>query len=519
MKKKGFTLIELLTVIVILAILIIIVLPDIMKFFIDSKENAFLIEVKEIYKTAKQKWISESLFTTEERIYSKSNSEVCDNPLDLNGRSEIEYFIRINKAGNVVEYYVTDGTFGFKYVGDNLIEEDIKDVFRMDELSEDDFFTIRCNGVIILANTPPVGGDLLMRQYSPLEDGVFLRTGKQKTQIEKVTFTNSLEGHTKNNVNCFDAGSYGKGKILSWVEDKDSNGLYEVTIGSDERIFASSCHGLFGFMKNLKEIKGLEYLNTYNCPTMAYMFYNDNNLISLDLTHLKTRNVEKMDYMFHGLFNITSLDVSHFDTRKVDNMSHMFNDCSKLETLDVSNFNTSKVVDMRNMFARLLKIQTLDLRNFDTSNVTNMSYMFYYDNNLRSVNVSSFDTSKVTHMDFMFYDTRLESLDVTNFDTSKVRNMECMFDGNRYLKTLDISNFDTSNVVNFDNMFQADSKLEKIYVSDKFILKTGSTSRRMFWGCNKLVGGSGTVWNSNNIDGTYAHIDGGTSNPGYFTGK
>ena len=519
MKNKGFTLVELLAVIAILAILIILVLPDIIHLFVESKENTFLIEVKEIYKTAKQEWMNESLISTEEKIYAKSNSETCNNQLDINGRDEIEYYIRINKLGNVVEYYITDSIFGFKYEGSNLEEKDIKDVFKMDDLSEDDFFKITCNGAFIEANVVPPGADLLMRNYNPLQDDVFFRTGLKKSQIEKVTFTNSLEGHTKNNVNCFDAGSYGKGKILSWIEDKDKNGLYEVTVGSEERIFANSCHGLFGFMKNLKEINGLEYLNTYNCPTMAYMFYFDENLTSLDVSHLKTRNVEKMDYMFMGLQKITSLDLSHFDTSKVTNMSHMFTDCRNLTSLDVSSFNTSRVTDMRNMFSRLAKVKTLDLSNFDTSNVTNMEYMFYYDTSLKSVNLSSFDTSNVKNMALMFYNTKLETLDVSNFDTSNVGSMECMFDSSYNLKVLDISNFDTSKVSNFDMMFQASDKLEKIIVGDKFIMKPGSTTKRMFWGCKKLKGGSGTVWNENIIDGTYAHIDGGPSNPGYFSGK
>ena len=42
----------------------------------------------------------------------------------------------------------------------------------------------------------------------------------------------------------------------------------------------------------------------------------------------------------------------------------------------------------------------------------------------------------------------------------------------------------------------------------------------MFENCTSLVGGKGTTWNASNpIDKTYAHIDGGTSNPGYFTDK
>ena len=41
----------------------------------------------------------------------------------------------------------------------------------------------------------------------------------------------------------------------------------------------------------------------------------------------------------------------------------------------------------------------------------------------------------------------------------------------------------------------------------------------MFTDCESLVGGAGTVYDAVHSDYTYAHIDGGTSNPGYFTVK
>ena len=42
----------------------------------------------------------------------------------------------------------------------------------------------------------------------------------------------------------------------------------------------------------------------------------------------------------------------------------------------------------------------------------------------------------------------------------------------------------------------------------------------MFDVCYSLVGGKGTAYSSSNPkDKTYAHIDGGPSNPGYFTDK
>ena len=40
----------------------------------------------------------------------------------------------------------------------------------------------------------------------------------------------------------------------------------------------------------------------------------------------------------------------------------------------------------------------------------------------------------------------------------------------------------------------------------------------MFFGCENLVGGAGTVDNENHIGAKYARIDGGPSNPGYLTG-
>ena len=103
MKKNGFTLVELLAVIAILAILIILALPNTIKFFNESKENAFIVEVKKLYESAKQEWMKNSILNTTEVAYARTSSGDCSNSLDLNGRKEINYYIKINKNGNVVE--------------------------------------------------------------------------------------------------------------------------------------------------------------------------------------------------------------------------------------------------------------------------------------------------------------------------------------------------------------------------------------------------------------------------------
>jgi len=70
-----------------------------------------------------------------------------------------------------------------------------------------------------------------------------------------------------------------------------------------------------------------------------------------------------------------------------------------------------------------------------------------------------------------------------------------------------------------EDMFGNDLLLTTIYVSNKFKTTAVTNSDKMFFGAPKLVGGSGTTYNSSYVDKTRAKIDGGTSSPGYFTSK
>jgi len=212
------------------------------------------------------------------------------------------------------------------------------------------------------------------------------------------------------------------------------------------------------------------------------------------MEYLNTSEVTDMSYMFTGI-SLESLDVSHFNTTKVTNMSNMFHGSEFLTSLDLGSFNTSNVTDMNSMFTYCQSLTNLDLSNFNTANVTNMNDMFNHCYGLTSVDLSSFNTTNVTDMGYMFYDCRsLTSLDLSNFNTSSVTEMRGMF----------------------DSCFS----LETIYVGDGWSTDAVTQSVDMFTNCTSLVGGMGTTYNSSNPrDKTYAHIDGGTSNPGYFTGK
>ena len=84
---------------------------------------------------------------------------------------------------------------------------------------------------------------------------------------------------------------------------------------------------------------------------------------------------------------------------------------------------------------------------------------------------------------------------------------------------IDLSKFNTSKVTNMSNMFNSATNLKTIYASDKFNTDSVTTSTKMFTNSTNLVGGAGTKYDANHVDKTYARIDGGTSNPGYFTLK
>ena len=330
-----------------------------------------------------------------------------------------------------------------------------------------------------------------------------------------------------------------------WMSDGTAASVTRVVFNSS---FAgarpSSTQAWFADMANLQSVSGMQYLNTSEVTNMFYMFAYC-GLPSLNLSYLNTSNVTSMEGMFLNS-SFTSLDVSSFNTSNVVDMNEMFAYCYNLTSLDLSTFNTSNVTNMEGMFNESISLESINMSNWNTSNVTDMSYMFNECNALSSIDVSHFNTSKVTDMQSMFnYCTSLTSLDLRNFDTSNVTNMEGMFNNCQALESLNVSNWKTSNVTNMGNMFTSCSRLTSLdlggFNTSKVTLMwymfsgcsqlvtiyagsgwstaavTDFYSDKMFLNCTKIRGGQGTTYDATHVNRLYARIDGGTSNPGYFT--
>ena len=222
----------------------------------------------------------------------------------------------------------------------------------------------------------------------------------------------------------------------------------------------------FSGMSNLKTITGIQYLNTSYVTDMTAMFMGCSKLTSLDVSNLNTANVTNMYGMFEGCSRLTNLDLSSFNTNKVTRMEFMFSDCDSLRNLDLSGFNTANVTTMCGMFQRCRKLTNLVLSGINTNNVI---------------------------------------------------KMERMFQGCTALTSLDISSFNTWNVWDMVSMFEECKHLATIYVGEGWSTANVTVSDNMFDQCYDLVGGAGTTYSSIHHYADYAHIDGGTTNPGYFT--
>ena len=160
------------------------------------------------------------------------------------------------------------------------------------------------------------------------------------------------------------------------------------------------------------------------------------------------------------------------------------------------------------------------ITNLNTENVTSMRFMFDGCSSLISLDLSHFNTENVTDMTSMFHGcSSLTSLDLSHFNTANVADFSSMFSGCSSLTSLDLSGFVTDKAVGMPSMFEGCSGLTTIYAGDGWSTTEVMWGLQMFSGCTSLVGGAGTKYDANHIHYTYAHIDGGTANPGYFTDK
>ena len=368
-----------------------------------------------------------------------------------------------------------------------------------------------------------------------------------------------------------------------WYTDDTKSSVYKVVFDSSfANARPKSTFRWFHQMHDLQSVTGLGYLNTSEVTTMRQMFAECAALTSLNDIHFNTSKVTDMSWMFDNCWVLPRLDLSSFNTSKVTNMYGMFHTCKILQTIYVgSGWTTAAVTTSNMMFSGSTSLKggkgtTYDVNHVDKAYAhidggpsnpgyltdknapvayacytsSNTTLTFYYDNQRENRSGKTYDLNTdngiprwkadaynpdVTNVVFQpsFADARptstyewfdgMEKLQtitgLSYLNTSEVTNMASMFEDCTKLTILDLSTFNTSKVTTMESMFRNCGSLSTIFVAEGWSTAAVTTSYNMFYKCPYLRGGQGTTYNVNHTDKTYAHIDGGPSNPGYFTDK
>ena len=411
-------------------------------------------------------------------------------------KGKVQYGIGYTSSNIVVKSYwdsidTTSGTIDYgenKYIKLKLINES-----EVDD-------TVTLNAVLGYEN----GGDLQLNEGETLvteqineinyltttnSTDSFLGSALTKAQIGSVTFVND---------NIVPAGNYistgvaknGSETIRLWyLNEADSEGLYDVYIGSDNGIVSlSTGKSLFSDMTAVKSIKFNDYIDTSSVTDMYAMFWKCNNLTSLDISSLKTNNVTNMTRMFANCSSLETLDVSNLNTSKTKGFESMFSGCTKLIYLDVSNFDTSNATSFYEMFNGCSSLETLDVSNWNTANVTSMPRAFNGCKNLTSLDVSNWNTSKTVNINETFSGCgSLKEIDVTNWNTSSLQNIYGAFSGCSSLMTIDMRNWDKSKIKeSMKYLFKDCTSLKSVYLGE-FDASNLTDISQVFQGCSSLT--------------------------------
>ena len=272
--------------------------------------------------------------------------------------------------------------------------------------------------------------------------------------------------------------------------------------------YPTSCREWFSTGYYLKNIEGLEYLNTNEVTDMSQMFKACYSLPNIDLTHFNTDKVTEMDQMFYACWSLTTLDLSEFNTSSVATMYQMFMSCKSLQTVYVNcNFTTENCNDNDNqMFAQCAKLAgatacdgTSDIgtnrANYVNGYLTDIAYarwsddgktLTFYSNHDRQsgdfgvlhgeaaqspswledeneryatathvVFDESFSNARPTSCDYWFLGFQsLEGIEgIEHLNTSETTSMEGMFSRCVVKNTMNLSALNTSQVKNMSYMF------------------------------------------------------------------
>lgn len=333
-----------------------------------------------------------------------------------------------------------------------------------------------------------------------------------------------------------------------------------------------SMRSMFYSCKTLTTIKVDTHFYTWDVTDMGYMFSGCEKLDMSELVKdFNTRYVTDMDHMFWNCKALKSLNLKGWNMEKVTDTGCMFSGCSNLTTI-YRNDNWSKlaITTGGSMFSGCTSLKGgkgnsynssktgLEMAHPDndgvpgyftgeeTSNnqlygvVIGTTFNIRYDKEqtLRTglTNITDLSADEADKVTTVKIESAVKNAKITstkmwfcmmpnlttidgleNINWSNVTDVSYLFADDVKLPSIDLRKMNLTGK-NCDYMFQNCSALKTIYCDDDYTSSLSSATQ-MFYGCSSLQGHRGTTYSYAHADASYARPDGGTTAPGYFTGK
>lgn len=288
----------------------------------------------------------------------------------------------------------------------------------------------------------------------------------------------------------------GKSRGIVWSINE--NGLLTVSgEGELEYYFGS---GSFTVSEALPKCPWEEYkdeitalkLDAKEMVLASYLFYDLQNLKTVDLSEWDTSKVAYADCMFK-FTGIQSMDLSNKEFPRLCFARQLLCDCSNLESVNLSGMKAPRLRSMESFlrfFSKGSRLTEVDFGDLHIPMVTNMSGWFFGCGALTNVNFEGMQTGKLKSLQSMFYgcysiDSENMQKIVNRLDVSQVQTMQTMFAYCSGLTTLDLSKWDVGNVENFNNMFESCGQLQSLNLSG-WDTTHGQMFAAMFRYCSSL---------------------------------